>query len=67
MFVWTSGVQNLLAHTHFDMFVDKWTSSNESPGGPRFLFSTPDPEDPAKRITISKSIQPKLGLIHTEK
>ena len=31
MFVWTSGFQNLLTHTHFDMFVDEWTSANESP------------------------------------
>ena len=30
MFVWMSGVQNPLAHTHFNMFVDKWTSANES-------------------------------------
>ena len=31
MFVWMSGFQNLLAHTHFDMFVDEWMSANESP------------------------------------
>ena len=31
MFVWTSGFQNPLAHTHFNMFVDTWTSTNESP------------------------------------
>ena len=31
MFVWTSGFQNPLAHTHFNMFVDQWTSANESP------------------------------------
>ena len=31
MFVWTSGFQNPLAHTHFNMFVDEWTSANESP------------------------------------
>ena len=31
MFVWMSGFQNLLIHTHFDMFVDEWTSANESP------------------------------------
>ena len=32
MFVWMSGFQNLLAHTHFDMFVDEWTSANKTPG-----------------------------------
>ena len=32
MFVWTSGIQKSLAHTDFNMFVDKWTSANESPG-----------------------------------
>ena len=32
MFVWMSGFQNLLIHTHFDMFVDEWMSANESPG-----------------------------------
>ena len=32
MFVWTSGFQNPLAHTHFNMFVDEWTSANESLG-----------------------------------
>ena len=31
MFVWMSGFPNPLAHTHFNMFVDKWTSANESP------------------------------------
>ena len=31
MFVWTSGFQKSLAHTDFDMFVDEWTSANESP------------------------------------
>ena len=31
MFVWTSGFHNPLAHTHFNMFVDEWTSANESP------------------------------------
>ena len=30
MFVWTSGFQKLLAHTDFNMFVDEWTSANES-------------------------------------
>ena len=30
MFVWMSGFQNPLAHTHFNMFVNKWTSANES-------------------------------------
>ena len=30
MFVWTSGFQYPLAHTHFNMFVDEWTSANES-------------------------------------
>ena len=29
MFVWTSGFQNPLVHTDFDMFVDEWTSVNE--------------------------------------
>ena len=32
MFVWTSGFQKSLAHTDFNMFVDEWTSANESPG-----------------------------------
>ena len=31
MFVWTCGFHNPLAHTHFNMFVDEWTSANESP------------------------------------
>ena len=31
MFVWTSGFQKSLAHTDFNMFLDKWTSANESP------------------------------------
>ena len=31
MFVWTSGFHNPFAHTHFNMFVDEWTSVNESP------------------------------------
>ena len=31
MFVWMSGFQNLLEHTDFNMFVDDWTSANESP------------------------------------
>ena len=31
MFVWTSGSHNPLAHTHFNMFVDEWTSANKSP------------------------------------
>ena len=31
MFVWTSGFQKSLAHTDFNMFVDDWTSANESP------------------------------------
>ena len=31
MFVWTSGFHNPLAHTHFNMSVDEWTSVNESP------------------------------------
>ena len=30
MFVWTSGCQKSLAHTDFNMFVDEWTSANES-------------------------------------
>ena len=29
--VWTSGVHNPLVHTDFNMFVDEWTSANESP------------------------------------
>ena len=29
--------QNLLAHTHFNMFVDKWMSANESPENKMFL------------------------------
>ena len=31
MFVWTSGFQKSLVRTDFDMFVDEWTSANESP------------------------------------
>ena len=31
MFVWTSGFQKSLAHTDFNMCVDKWTSANKSP------------------------------------
>ena len=31
MFVWTSGFHNPLAHTDFNMFVDEWTSANDSP------------------------------------
>ena len=31
MFVWMSGFQKSLAHTDFNMFVDEWTSANESP------------------------------------
>ena len=31
MFVWKSGFQNSLIHTVFNMFVDEWTSANESP------------------------------------
>ena len=34
MFVWVSGFQNLLVHTHFYMFVDEWMSANESPVNP---------------------------------
>ena len=30
MFVCMSGFHNPLAHTHFNMFVDKWMSANES-------------------------------------
>ena len=37
MFVWTSGFQNSLAYTDFNMFVDEWRSDNESPG--KFWFS----------------------------
>ena len=29
--------QNLLAHTHFNMFVDKWMNANESPENKMFL------------------------------
>ena len=32
MFVWTSGFHNPLIHTDFNMFMDEWTSANESPG-----------------------------------
>ena len=32
LFVWTSGFHNPLVHTDFNMFVDEWTSANESPG-----------------------------------
>ena len=32
MFVWTSGFQKSLAQTEFNMFLDEWTSANESPG-----------------------------------
>ena len=31
MFVWTSDFHNPFAHTHFNMFVDKWISANKSP------------------------------------
>ena len=31
MFVWMSGFQKSLHHTDFNMFVDEWTSANESP------------------------------------
>ena len=31
MFVWMSGFQNSLAHTHFNMLVGEWTSATESP------------------------------------
>ena len=31
MFVWTSGFQKSLAQTEFNMFLDEWTSANESP------------------------------------
>ena len=30
MFVWTIGFQNPLTHTHFNMFVDEWTSANDT-------------------------------------
>ena len=30
MFVWMSGFQKSLANTDFNMFVDEWTSANES-------------------------------------
>ena len=32
MFVWMSGFHYPLVHTNFNMFVDEWTSANESPG-----------------------------------
>ena len=31
MVVWMSGFHNPLVHTDFNMFVDEWTSANESP------------------------------------
>ena len=31
MFVWMSSFHNPLIHTDFNMFVDEWTSANESP------------------------------------
>ena len=31
MFVWMSGFQKSLVHQDFDMFVDEWTSVNETP------------------------------------
>ena len=31
MFVWTSGFQNPLAHTDFNLFVDEWMSANKKP------------------------------------
>ena len=37
MFVWTSDFQKSLAHTDFNMFVDEWTSANESPATPAYL------------------------------
>ena len=40
MVVWTSGFHNPLIHTDFNMFVDEWTSANESPEKPvRTLMS----------------------------
>ena len=36
MFVWTSGFQNPLVHTDFNMFVDEWMSANESPACPLY-------------------------------
>ena len=32
IFVWMSGFQNPLAHSHFNMLVSEWTSANKSPG-----------------------------------
>ena len=40
MFVWTSGFYNPLAHTHFNIFVDEWTSAKESPAPPIVLTMT---------------------------
>ena len=31
LFVWMSGFHDPLVHTDFNMFVDEWTSANESP------------------------------------
>ena len=31
MFVWVNGFQKSLVHQDFDMFVDEWTSVNETP------------------------------------
>ena len=59
MFVWTSGFQNPLAHTHFNMFVDEWTSANESPEGWNPLRIEP----PVDRQTGVKTLPcPKLHL-----
>ena len=38
MFVWMSGFQKSLAHTDFNMFVDQWTSANESPDPESLLY-----------------------------
>ena len=48
MFVWMSGFQKSLEHTDFNMFVDEWTSANESPD-PR------EPDTPRKQTPPPRS------------
>ena len=41
MLVWTNGFHNPLAHTDFNMFVDEWTSADESPGSKEIFDAHP--------------------------
>ena len=49
MFVQTSGFQKSLAHTDFNMFVDDWTSANES--STQSYYSSPN-----SRIDFSNTL-----------